>query len=94
MCHIYNMLESKTHKCAESLGPEDQLVKHGLLIVSFDLLKKKKEVKHLSPCPQVPALTQSTIKVLALAFDKPTHSVLVYQNLQSTRSRHMQITNV
>lgn len=89
MRHIYNMLDTKTHKCAESLGPED-LVKHGLLILSFDLLKKKKkkEVKHLSPWPQVP------IKVLALAFDKPAHSVLVYQNLQSTRSRHMQITNV
>lgn len=65
MHHIYNMLDNKTHKCAESLGPEDQLVKHGLLIVSFDLLKKKKikkkEVKHLSPWPQVPVLTQSTI---------------------------------
>ena len=76
MCHIYNMLDSKTHKCAESLGPEDQLVKHELLIVSFDLLKKKKkkEVKHLSPCPQVPVLTQSTIKVLAFAFDKFTRT--------------------
>ena len=42
MCHIYNMLDTKTHKCAESLGPED-LVKHGLLILSFDLLKKKKK---------------------------------------------------
>lgn len=48
MHHIYNMLDSKTHKCAESLGPEDQVVKHGLLIVSFNLLKKKKkQVKHL-----------------------------------------------
>lgn len=91
MHHIYNMLDSKTHKCAESLGLEDQLVKHGLLIVSFNLLKKKKKT---SETPQVPVLTQSTIKVLALAFDKPAHSVLVYQNLQSTRSRHMQITNV
>jgi len=71
MRHIFNMLGSKTHKYAESLGPGSAGEAWTVNCV-LGSLKKKQEVKHYSPEPQVSVLT------LALVFDKPAHSTVFF----------------